>query len=122
MNDATEMTCGEVREMLPAYAGEAEPSLAVRRHLSRCPYCAAELARYRTMMSSLEALRSHAFDPPPGLLERLSTIPSEAGRIDTIRVHVGRNRMVYAGGAAVALAGAAGAALWQVRKHRLVAA
>ena len=120
MSEVTEMTCVEVREMLPAYANGEEPSLGVRRHLSRCQGCSAEMARYRTLMTSLRSLEAHAPELPAGLVDRLIQIPSEAGRIDILRVHVARNRRVYAGGAAVALAGVAGAALW--RRHRLAAA
>jgi anti-sigma factor RsiW len=122
MTEVTELTCAEVRETLPAYARRNEPSLAVRRHLSRCPHCSTEMARYRTLMSSLKGLEARTPEPPEGLVEVLIRIPSEARRIDVVRVHVARNRRVYAGGAAVALAGAAGAALWQVRKHRAAAA
>ncbi len=122
MSESTEMTCAEVREMLPAYANGDQPSLAVRRHLSRCPGCPEEMARYRALVTTIRTLESRTMDPPAELLVSLSRIPSEAGRIDVIRVHVARNRRAYAGGAAVALAGAAGAALWQVRRQRLAAA
>lgn len=121
MSEVTEMTCPEVGEMLPAYARDAEPLLGVRRHLSRCPRCSEEMARYEVLMSSLQMLESRIFEPPAALLESLARIPSDAGRIDVLRVHVVRNRRAYVGGAA-ALAGAAGAALWQVRRHRLAAA
>ena len=122
MTEEVQISCAEVREMLPAFARESEPSLALRRHLSRCPECTAELGRYRRLTSALQALESHTVEPPAGLRSALVGIPSEAGRIDAIRGHVARNRRVYAGGAAVALAGAAGAALWQVRRHRVAAA
>ena len=122
MSDTTDMTCAEVREMLPAYARDEEPSLSVRRHLARCPDCPGEIERYRMLMSALEGLESRGLEPSAGLLETLVRIPIDAGRIDALRIHVARNRRAYAGGAVVAIAGAAGAALWQARRHRLAAA
>lgn len=122
MSETTEMTCPEVREMLPAYADGDEPPLRLRHHLLGCSGCTAEMARYQTLMASLKALESRTLEPTAGLLETLIRIPSDAGRIDVLRVHVARNRRAYTGGAVVALAGAAGAALWQVRRHRLAAA
>lgn len=116
------MRCAEVREMLPAYARDGEPVLGARRHLSGCPECSAELARYRTLMESLAALESAPVEPPVGLKAALVAIPARARRLEGVRSHVTRNRRKYASGVAVALAGAAATALWAARKQRPVAA
>ena len=110
-------TCAEIREELPAYVKDRGGSLAVRRHLSRCPDCRTELARYDSMVELLGGLEMRTVEPPPGLARSLAAIPSEAGRVDSLRTHVARNRRAYLGGVAVVLAGAAGAAL--VRRRRL---
>lgn len=110
-------TCEEIREELPAYVKDRSGSLAVRRHLSRCSDCRTELARYDSMVELLGGLEMRTAEPPPGLVAALSAIPSQAGRVRTMRTHVARNRRAYLGGAAVVLAGAAGAAVLQRRRR-----
>ena len=114
-------TCAEIREELPAYVKDRSGSLAVRRHLSRCPGCRTELARYDSMIELLGGLEMHTEEPPPGLAAALTAIPSQGGRVQTLRTHVARNRGAYLGGVAVVLAGAAGAAVLQ-RRRRLAPA
>jgi hypothetical protein len=105
------MKCQEMREILPAYARDAERSLEAKRHLSRCEDCRAELRRYETMLWGLGEMRSQpAGDVPAGLLASLVAIPNRETRIDVMKAHVARNRKVYAG-AAAALVGVAGAAV-----------
>jgi hypothetical protein len=118
------MRCAEVREMIPAFAGEGEPSLAVRRHLAKCKGCRSEIETYRSLLASMRTLEARPVDPPIGLAAKLVAIPSEASRVDHVRSHVSRNRAAYAGGtaAAVAVVGAAGALLWRSRRARLAAA
>ena len=109
------MRCQEVREMLPA-APDGD-SLAVRRHLSRCPECRAEASRYESLLRSYQGLRAVTAEPPRGLLTSLQAIPSAGGRLDEIRTHVNRHRRTYAGAAAALVAtGAAGAVLWRSRR------
>lgn len=110
-------TCEEIREELPAYVKDRSGSLAVRRHLSRCAGCRNELARYDSIVELLGGLEAHVSEPPPGLAAALTAIPNRAGRVETLRTHVTRNRRAYLGGAAVVLAGAAGAALLQHRRR-----
>lgn len=117
-----------MRELLPAYAGEQQPSLAVRRHLASCADCRAELAQYRELEAGLGHLTAAVVEVPPELTQKLMAIPSESGvlaqvreRATTAREHVARNRAAYVGGA-VAVAGALGATLWRVRSRRPVAA
>jgi predicted anti-sigma-YlaC factor YlaD len=112
------MKCAEMREALPAYVRDGEQSLSARRHLARCSECRAELASYENLLGALGDLQVSTLEPPPGLVHALAAIPSHPGRLETVRGHVTRNRTVYVGGAAVALAGAAGAALWRSRKQR----
>jgi len=125
------MKCAEVREVLPALARDADASRSVRRHLSACPGCAAELARYEALLTALGSLSTETVDVPPTLLASLIAIPSQwtrramaRRRAESARGHLARNRRVYLGGtaAAVAVAGAAGATLWRNRSRRLVTA
>lgn len=111
------MRCEEVREVLPAYPRDGEVGLSVRRHLSRCEDCSGELARYQTLLQSLQAMRSQTSEPPRELLHQLAAIPYRADRVRQVRTHVVRNRNRYAAGVAVAALGA-GAAVWQTRRSR----
>jgi hypothetical protein len=115
------MKCSEIDAMLPAYAGESDLPLNVRRHLSRCADCRAEMARYEQMSSALQALPTLAVEPPASLRAALISIPAEAGRLEALRAHVSRNRKTYAG-LAVTAVGAAGAALWRTRRSRIATA
>lgn len=116
------MTCAEVREMLPAYLDDGTDALMVRRHLSRCADCRAQLAAYTDLMSGLRGLRGVTFEPSPHLKRALVAIPSIPSRIDTVRTHVTRNRSAYLGGAAAVLvAGAAGATAWRTRARHAIA-
>ncbi|MDP9068508.1 MAG: hypothetical protein M3N53_09250 [Actinomycetota bacterium] len=116
------MRCEEVREILPAYGRDGETGLPVRRHLSRCPDCSEELARYTSLSRSLSDLRTHAVEPPPELFHQLASIPYRTSRAQEVRTHVTRNRNRYATGVAVAVVGAAGAALWKTRRGRMATA
>ena len=113
-----EMSCSEVRAALPAYARDGYTSLAMRRHLTGCVACKAELARYEKMLVSLGELAEAPLQAPAGLLQTLVRIPADAGlsqtllwRAGAMSAHLARNRAAYVGGLAVAVAGAAGTAL-----------
>jgi anti-sigma factor RsiW len=41
-------------------------------HLATCPECAADLARYRELMSAMSSLRDDVVDPPVGFSDRVS--------------------------------------------------
>jgi predicted anti-sigma-YlaC factor YlaD len=110
-------TCEEIREELPAYVKDRGGSLSVRRHLSRCADCRNELARYDSLVEMLGGLEMKAVEPPPGLASALAAIPSNASRLAGVRTHVARNRARYLSGAAVLVAGAAGAAVLQRRRR-----
>ena len=118
------MKCDEVREALPAYVREGHTSLSLRRHLAECGDCREELKRYEILLGSLGVLRGALARPPPYLYPAVTRIPRRAGFTDKViwrtggmRGHVVRNRGAYLGGV-VALAGAAGAALWRTRVRR----
>lgn len=117
------MRCEETKEMLPAYVkGEGE-TLSLRRHLATCDDCSVELDRYSSLTASLEALAEARLETPAGLKASLMAIPTESmDRVAAVRTHVARNRSKYAGGVAVALVGAAGAALWASRGRRAATA
>ena len=112
-----DMSCAEIREMLPAFAGEHEESLEMRRHLAHCPECHAEFDRYREIVSDLGELVSRPIEPPAYLVASLKAIPeTDRSRVAAVRKHVAKNRAAYAGGVAVALVGA-GAALWRAKRR-----
>ena len=112
-----EMNCAEINEMLPAYAGEDEQSLEMRRHLARCPGCRSEFERYRSLASDLGALSARSVEPPAYLVAALKAIPeTDRSRVAAVRKHVVRNKNAYASGVAVALLGA-GAAVWRAKRR-----
>jgi anti-sigma factor RsiW len=109
------MRCEEVQEVLPSYARDRNASMPVRRHISSCPACSAELVRYDALLGGLRAMRHETAVVPPGLVAKLEAIPSSGSRVQVARTHVTRHRKAYIGGLALAAAGAAGAALWRSR-------
>jgi predicted anti-sigma-YlaC factor YlaD len=116
------MRCEEIKEMLPAYSDDQRATLEIRRHLSRCPDCRAEVDRYEALTGGLRALASVTAEPPARLLEGLLDIPARRTRLDEARDHVTRNRGRYVGGVAGAAALAGTAALLRARSRRLAAA
>jgi anti-sigma factor RsiW len=113
--------CAEVREAIPAFVRDGDVSLAVRRHVSRCAACRDEVGRYERLLSGMRKLSFETVDPPVDLLGTLKMIPADSTKVEEVRRHVARNRRAYAGGVAVALAGAAGVAIFQ-RRRRVVTA
>ena len=62
-------------------------------------------------------------DVPHGLKASLVSIPTaNVDRVTAVKTHVARNKSKYASGVAVALVGAAGAAVWASRGRRTAAA
>jgi hypothetical protein len=111
--------CTELREALPAYVHSEEVPPEVARHLAGCPDCRAELDRYESLLTAMNDLRTETVAAPPGLVTALNAIPATESRLRSAGTHVIRHRRAY-GGAALAVAGAAGALLW--RNRRLAAA
>lgn len=118
MNDTN---CEDVKAVLPELVDESGMSLAVRRHLSRCPECTGELEAYRSLRDATSRLALATAAPPPGLMDALVAIPAAQSKIDEVRSHVARHRREYAAGVAVVV-GAAGAALWRSRRRGLATA
>jgi anti-sigma factor RsiW len=118
----TDMTHAEIQEILPAYVRGGSDSLTVRRHLAGCPDCRSELTRYEDLLGALATMGSVTVEPPPGLAVALHEIPLHARRTEQVRTHLARNRATYLSGAAVIVAGAAGAALLRSRSRRLATA
>jgi anti-sigma factor RsiW len=116
------MKCAEVQELLPAYVDDKDATLAVRRHLSRCAECRRELEEYGALLGELAAMKQAVVAPPAGLRASLVAIPDGEKPVEKVVTHLSRNRRAYAGGLAVAVVGAAGAALWRSRRMRPVAA
>lgn len=76
MDDETHLPrfCRETRGQLPAViAGELSgwAEKVVRRHLRRCPDCAAELEQQEHVSAGLSQLKEMAPEPPPELLADL---------------------------------------------------
>jgi anti-sigma factor RsiW len=117
----SETHCEDVRAALPELVDEPGMTLAVRRHLSRCPECAGELESYRSLRKAAAGLATATATPPPGLFDSLVAIPAEGTRLEDVRAHLSRHRRQYATGMAVVV-GAAGAALWRSRRRGLVTA
>lgn len=113
------MNCAEIQAAIPAYVGDAGSSLDLRRHLSRCAECRAELEFYEAMLSGMTQLRAVSAEAPAGLAASLRAIPHESSTAETALQHLKRNRRAYAGGLAVAVAGGTAALLWRRRRISL---
>jgi hypothetical protein len=72
------------------------------------------------MLNDLATMRHESVAAPVGLESSLVAIADRSGKADQLRSHVLRNRKAYAG-LAVAMAGAAGAALLRSRRRVAVA-
>ena len=113
-----DMSCAAVREVLPAYVREGDGGLSIRRHLSRCTDCRTDLTRYEGLLGSLSSLEASIVQPPLALKAALVDIPRHSSRLENVRSHVTANRKAYLSGAAVLVAGVAGAAVLKTRARR----
>lgn len=113
------MECAEVQAALPAYVGEPGSSLALRRHLSRCPECKAEFEAYESMLGGLVELRQVGAEVPRGLVASLVAIPASSSAAELAKKHITNNRRAYASGLAIAAAGATAALVWRRRRMAL---
>jgi anti-sigma factor RsiW len=114
------MRCEEVRPSLPELAeGIPREAGAVEVHLATCAACAAELARYRTIILELSALREVLSEPSEGFLARvLAQIPESTWRTLVQRL-ASDERLHYAAvslGGAVVGATAIGLLWWRARR------
>jgi anti-sigma factor RsiW len=95
-------------------------------HLATCPECAADLARYRELMSAMSSLRDDVVDPPVGFSDRVSVrlarrdlrVRRELRRL----AHDRRTHVAAASvGGALLGAGAIGLLWWRTRRPVRVA-
>ena len=121
MNETRTLDCQEVAALLPGLVDDPGMSLALRRHVSRCTGCSAELESYRALRTATTDLVEMTAAPPPGLRDALVAIPAGVSRLSDIKSHVTRHRGAYAG-ALVALGATAGAAVWRSRRRGLATA
>ena len=112
-----DMSCAAVKEVLPAYVHDGDGGLSVRRHLSRCTDCRADLTRYEGLVGALSSLEASVVEPPWGLKASLVDIPSHSSRLEHVRSHITANHKAYLSGAAVLVAGVAGAAVMKTRSR-----
>ena len=116
------MRCGEIRQLMPELSeGELHEAGDVEAHLAGCAACSLELARYRTVVMELTALRDVLVEPPAGFLGRvLADVPDRQWRALIHRV-ASDDRLQHAvfslGGAAVGAT--AIALLWWRAARRL---
>lgn len=112
-----DLSCPEVCEQL-AGLGPHDLTLSLRRHVSRCDECRRELARYEDLKVALADLGAihPPVSPPASLRAALVSIPRQESPVARAAGHLGRYRSAYAGGAALAAAGLAGALLWRRRR------
>ena len=115
------MRCEEIRETLPAFV-EGHDDLTVRRHLSGCADCRAELDRYESLGTALGSLSHQTVAASPSLVAALYEIPSQQARLDVVRSHLADHRKAYLGGAAALAAAGVSALVWRSRKGRLLPA
>lgn len=95
-------------------------------HLATCPECAADLARYRELMSAMTSLREDVVEPPVGFSDRVSARLSRRDllvRRELRRLAHDRRTHVAAAsvGGALLGAGAIGLLWWRARRPLRVA-
>jgi hypothetical protein len=123
-----------VGDLLPEYAETGlRPAGPVEEHLASCAACSSELSAYRTLLGSLESLRTVELDPPAGYLDRtlrtvrMASFTSRIPSIVDLRRASARAlaRAPRAGYALASLGGAAAAAaialVWWRLARRAVA-
>ncbi|MDQ6840156.1 MAG: hypothetical protein M3137_17950 [Actinomycetota bacterium] len=111
--------CVVSSEWLPALAaGDVEPCPRIERHVTTCLRCQADLARYRRLRRTLRGWSEVGVEPGPEVLPAILASLERAGtRRRSVPAVTGR-RTVYAGGMAVATAGAAAGVIVWVSRHR----
>ena len=106
------MDCSEVREHLSAYEPNTTPIEQISAHLEECDLCRAEQSRYAELQAALAEMEGTVAEPPAWLLASLTETTLERLRrtaaLRATRRQIGEHR-VAAGGAAILVAGVAGA-------------
>lgn len=115
------MECDEVREHLSAFEESIPPMKEVAAHLAGCSACQEERERYRELRAAMAALEAMPVEPPAWLLGSLTERTMERmRRVAAIKAtgrQIGEHR-VAAGGAAILLAGLAGAVVFGRSRRR----
>jgi len=115
------VACEDIAELLPAIVdGDERADRRVQRHVESSLPCQAELAQYRRLLRTNDALRTEILQPPTGTKRSILASLGEAGERSAIRSLLSGRRAAYIGGAAVATAamGAAGALVLVSRASR----
>ena len=115
------MRCEEIRESLPAFV-DGHGDLSVRRHLSGCADCRAEVDRYESLTAGMASLAHETVAGSPSLVAALYQIPSQQARLEVVRSHLSEHRKEYLAGAAAIAAAGVSAFVWRSRKGRLLPA
>ncbi len=108
------MECSEVRAHLSAFDEKTPPMKEIAMHLQSCEACRAEQERYRELQAALAALEAMPVEPPAWLVGSITERTMERMRRVTAIKATGRQigeHRVAAGGAAILLAGLAGAVM-----------
>ncbi|MGQ0742940.1 MAG: hypothetical protein ACT4OS_01095 [Acidimicrobiales bacterium] len=102
--------------------GDNVADLELRRHVSDCPRCQAEVAQYRRLLKVVRQLRTEVIEPTPGLFPDILAALEEASERQAIGSLLSGRRGAYVGGLAVATAAGAASAMvlaTRSRRHRL---
>lgn len=115
------MECSEVREHLSAFDEKTPPMSQISVHLESCEGCREEQRRFQELGAAMRALEATPTEPPAWLLASLTETTLERMRrmaaIKATGKQIGEHRLA-AGGAAILLAGVAGAVLVGRRRSR----
>lgn len=114
------MECSEVREHLSAFDEKTPPMNEISAHLETCEGCREEQRHFQELVAAMGELEAAPLEPPAWLLASLTeTTLERMRRIAAVKAtgrRIGEHR-VAAGGAAIVLAGVAGA-LFVGRRRR----
>lgn len=117
------MNCADMKDALSDFNESGLIGLTViQDHLTSCPDCRAELARFDELQAALGSLPDHSLEPPSWLEGSITeTIQQKAARIAALRQLERQVRRpgVVTGGALMA-AGIAGALLFRSKRRRRV--
>ena len=114
------MRCDQIATELPGVVdGSSQLDRGDRKHVEQCLRCQAELAQYRKLLRTMQALRFEGPQAPAGLVGSVLAHVEAAGERNAVRATLTGRRVAYIGGIAAATAAAgAGAALVLVTRGR----
>jgi len=91
------MRCSEVTPLLPGFVDGEAVSPDVHAHVDTCLRCQAEAARYRRLVRTLGAMRTHYVEPAPGLLADTLAYIADAAEDGARRQLLSGRRLAVAG-------------------------